>query len=31
VPALVEQYELPRDPRFLMPEIFQPQREIRLS
>ena len=31
VAALVEQYRLPRDPRFLMPEIFQPQREIRLS
>jgi hypothetical protein len=31
VPALVAQYNLPRDPRFLMPEIFQPQREIRLA
>jgi hypothetical protein len=31
VPALVEQYRLPRDPRFLMPEVFQPQREIRLA
>jgi hypothetical protein len=31
VPALIAQYNLPRDPRFLMPETFQPQREIRLS
>ena len=31
VPAIVEQYHLPRDPRFLLPEAFQPQREIRLA
>ncbi len=31
VPALIEQYRLPRDPRFLLPEAFQPQREIRLA